>query len=112
MVSLARAKTPFPARAVEPSKRAAIIDVPSLAPPRFSFPFPILQANQGQSSSPRLGRVPEESGRDFSAARKSDFLPLTAECLGGRKNAISRFRHAARVTAEARARERVSKNAV
>lgn len=35
MVSLARAKTPFPARADEPSKRAAIIDVPSLAPPRF-----------------------------------------------------------------------------
>lgn len=52
--SLSRVQKRHFQRAAEPSKRAAIIDVPSLAPPRFSLPPRSSGGNQGQSSSPRL----------------------------------------------------------
>lgn len=70
MISLARAKTPFPARAAKPSKRAAIIDVPSLAPSRFSLPprsfrrIKVKVRRRGGGAA-RRDAAPKH-GRDFS----------------------------------------------
>lgn len=93
-----------------PSKRAAIIDVPSLAPPRFS----LLPRFSGESRSKFVtamqhdGRV--KDSRDFSAARRSDFLRPARPSPAVAGKTQSRFRRAARVTTAVRAR--VSKNAV
>lgn len=88
MVSLARAKTPFPARAVEPSKRAAIIDVPSLAPPRFSLPSldpPEESRSKFVSVAARRGSTSPQESQDFSAVRRGYFLRFAGRVSAGGK---------------------------
>lgn len=111
MVSLARAKTPFPARAAELSKRAAIIDVPSLAPPRFSLPRQDPSDSESRSkfvTATRRLRALRTRRTEIFRGAEEPLLTTTATPFGGgegeRKNAIS-LGYAARVTTVARARE-------
>lgn len=104
MVSLARAKTPFPARgrAFETSghNRCSV----SRASARFSLPPRSSRESRSKFVVAALG-VLAKGGRDFSAARKSGFFAIApAESVGGKTQ--SQFRCSARVTTEARARAR------
>lgn len=108
MVSLARAKTPFPARATEPSKRAAIIDVPSLAPP-------LLASSRSFRRIKVKVRVLKNGPRFFRGAGRASFLQTRLlEQSRSMKNEKKKFKKKRNLAtrAAARARERVSKNAV
>jgi len=117
MVSLARAKTPFPARAAEPSKRAAIIDVPSLAPPSFSLPPLDPPGNQGQSSSARTTHTARRGAARRGAARplkraeifprhgRATFCGSLAECRREEKPNLPVPPHRASYDGDSRKRE-------